>query len=149
MSGWGRGAQSPYLAESTRARDRSDRVQEGTGMAEHQERPIDKPGRAGTRREAPPWSLAAVFDTPAAYAISIAGGLDPAWSDRLQGLCIRPAEPRAEAPLELPEVTELRGTLRDQAALFGVLVALYELGLPLLTVTRLPGVRAGARDRAP
>jgi hypothetical protein len=30
--------------------------------------------------------------------------------------------------------TELRGRLLDQAALFGVLLTLYDLGLPLLAV---------------
>lgn len=31
-------------------------------------------------------------------------------------------------------MTELRGRLRDQAALLGVLLTLYDLGLPLLSV---------------
>jgi hypothetical protein len=79
-------------------------------------------------------ALARTFDAPASYVIRVAGCLGADRSDYLQGL-------RITAALGDPaggSVTELRGVLRDQAALLGVLNALYDLGLPLLTVARLP-----------
>jgi hypothetical protein len=66
-------------------------------------------------------------DTPLDCTIRAAGALDPAWADRLGGLRVRPAG-RASP------VTELSGRLLDQAALYGVLLTLYDLGLPLLAV---------------
>jgi hypothetical protein len=59
--------------------------------------------------------------------IRAAGTLDPAWADRLAGLRVRAVGTGA------PEV-ELCGRLLDQAALLGVLLALYDLGLPLRSV---------------
>jgi hypothetical protein len=35
-------------------------------------------------------------------------------------------------------VTELVGSLPDQATLIGVLTSLYDLGMPLLSVERVP-----------
>jgi hypothetical protein len=77
-------------------------------------------------------SPVATFDGPARYTIRVEGHLGPDWSARLGGLRI------TTTPGGVP-VTELTGELRDQAALLGVLNALYELGLPLLAVVRLPG----------
>jgi hypothetical protein len=67
------------------------------------------------------------LDAPLECTIRAAGTLDPRWSARLGGLRVR------AAGRSFP-VTELRGRLRDQAALFGVLTTLYDLGLPLLSV---------------
>jgi hypothetical protein len=72
------------------------------------------------------------LDTPATYRISVQGYLDESWSDRLGGVTITPSK-ADEAP-----VTTLSGRLLDQAALFGVLNALYDLHLPLLSVEYLP-----------
>jgi hypothetical protein len=82
-------------------------------------------------------SPVATFDGPARYTIRVEGHLSPDWSARLGGLGI------TTTPGGVP-VTELTGELRDQAALLGVLNALYELGLPLLAVVRLPGGGPGA-----
>ena len=74
------------------------------------------------------------FDCPATYQIAVQGRIDPSWSGRLQGLSIRqPAEDMD------PPVTTLEGELTDQAALVGVLNALYELHLPVVLVSRLGG----------
>ena len=65
---------------------------------------------------------------PAIYKIHVHGRLDASWSDRIGGM----------------QVTEIRGTngqtetilvgrLADQAALSGILNALYELHLPVLS----------------
>ena len=69
------------------------------------------------------------IDQSASYSIQVAGYLDESWSDRLGGLTIRVPNPD-----ENTLVTTLSGTLIDQAALFGVLKALYDMRLPLLSV---------------
>ncbi len=69
------------------------------------------------------------FDLPAIYRIRIKGYLDDSWSDRLGGMEIKVIE-QAEDALE----TILVGWLPDQAALCGVINALYNLNLALLSV---------------
>jgi hypothetical protein len=69
------------------------------------------------------------FDLPATYRIRVKGYLDSRWSGRLGGMEISTIEP-AEAG---PETT-LVGWLPDQAALCGVLNALYDLHLSLVSV---------------
>ena len=67
--------------------------------------------------------------SPATYHIQVIGPLDETWSNRLGGLTITPTH------LDDQQViTSLEGKLVDQAALFGVLMALYDLRLPLLSV---------------
>lgn len=70
---------------------------------------------------------------PASYVIRIRGALEPEWSARLGGLRILVV---SAGPYT---ATELSGRLPDQAALIGVLISLYDLGLPLLSVERMPG----------
>ena len=72
-----------------------------------------------------------LFD-PATYVIRVDGALAPTWSDQLGGMQITVVESGDDA------VTELVGRLTDQAALHGVLSALYELGFPMLSVEHLP-----------
>jgi hypothetical protein len=59
----------------------------------------------------------------------VAGYLDKNWSNRLGGLTIS-IDNQDDAKL----ITTLSGALIDQAALFGVLKALYDMRLPLLSV---------------
>ena len=66
---------------------------------------------------------------PATYRIQVAGYLDAHWSNRLGGL-----EISNTSQDENTLVTTLSGALIDQAALFGVLKALYDMRLPLLSV---------------
>lgn len=75
----------------------------------------------------PPLSLV----TPGMYTIRVQGQLDGTWSNRLGGMRITVSGTGRHA------VTVLFGHLVDQAALLGVLNALYELGLPLLSVDYL------------
>jgi hypothetical protein len=72
------------------------------------------------------------FDSPATYQISVQGHIDPAWSDRLEGMaiCLVTVDPCSQ-------ITTLIGELTDQAALAGVLDTIYELHLPVLSVKRL------------
>jgi hypothetical protein len=65
---------------------------------------------------------------PAIYRICVRGRLDASWSDRVGGMKItedRGPDGKAE--------TILVGRLADQGALAGVLNALYELHLPVLS----------------
>ena len=68
-------------------------------------------------------------DRPATYCIQVVGYLDDNWSDRLGGLVIT-----SSGQVGKRAVTTLSGPLIDQAALFGVLKALYDMRLPLLSV---------------
>jgi len=72
---------------------------------------------------------ALTVDRPATYRIQVVGYLDQNWSTRLGGLAINPSEKEGKQA-----VTTLSGPLIDQAALFGVLKALYDMRLPLLSV---------------
>ena len=72
------------------------------------------------------------LETPATYRIRVQGLLDASWSDRLNGMAISRIKAERKAP-----VTMLVGHLTDQAALAGVLNALYNLHLPLLSVENL------------
>ena len=69
------------------------------------------------------------IDAPATYHIQVIGPLDETWSNRLGGLKIT-----ATRVDDQQVITSLKGKLIDQAALFGVLMALYDLRLPLLSV---------------
>jgi hypothetical protein len=62
---------------------------------------------------------------PARYRIRIRGHLDPAWSTWFDSLTVTQAD---------DGTTELAGPLTDQAALFGLLAGLRDLGATLLLV---------------
>ncbi len=66
---------------------------------------------------------------PARYQISVRGTLDPRWSAWFDHLVITH---NAEGN------TLLEGPVIDQAALYGLLNRLRDLGLTLLAVARLP-----------
>jgi hypothetical protein len=67
-------------------------------------------------------------DLPAHYQIQVRGTLDPRWSAWFDQLSI---SHDAEGN------TLLAGPLNDQAALYGLINRLRDLGLTLLTVARL------------
>ena len=69
------------------------------------------------------------LETPAIYRIRVQAHLGGSWLGRLGGMVITSAFKENEQP-----VTILEGLLLDQAALSGVLNALHELHLPLLSV---------------
>jgi len=73
-----------------------------------------------------------LFDLPGSYRIRVRGWLDPSWSGRMSGLTISASQATEPEP-----VTTLTGDVTDQAALMGVLNALYDMGFPLLGVERL------------
>lgn len=59
------------------------------------------------------------------YTIRVKGHLDPNWSEWFPGLTIT-HDPKGE--------TVLAGPVRDQAALFGILIKVRDLGLILIAV---------------
>ena len=69
------------------------------------------------------------FEAPASYRIRVHGHLDDSWSDRLGGMVITRAFTADKQPM-----TILIGNLMDQAALCGVMNALYDLHLAVISV---------------
>lgn len=70
--------------------------------------------------------------TSATYCIRVKGRLDERLSERLGGLSITHTR-HGDGSM----ITTLQGDLVDQAALFGVLNALYNMRLPLLSAEYL------------
>jgi hypothetical protein len=68
------------------------------------------------------------FETSGTYRIRVRGAIDPKWSDWLGGMTITTRESQGTRE------TDLVGKVADQAALAGILSALYEMHLPLLQV---------------
>ena len=70
-----------------------------------------------------------VMSSPATYRICVQGHLDVKWSDYVQGMSIATEYDECQNP-----ITSLTGQLLDQTALTGVINALYDHHLPLLSV---------------
>jgi hypothetical protein len=71
------------------------------------------------------------------YEIRIEGNLSQTWSEWLAGMSIRPCPDGSSL---------LAGRLADQAALFGVLIRLRDLGLVLVSVRRIDAVDRQGRS---
>jgi hypothetical protein len=69
------------------------------------------------------------LDQPATYEIRLGAQLSPQWVDWFDGLAIT---------LEESGQTTLVGPVADQAALFGLLKKVRDLGIPLLSVNLIP-----------
>ena len=72
------------------------------------------------------------FQKPAMYKIEVQGELNKSWSEKLQGLQINVER----SPGKMP-VSVLIGQINDQSALSGVLNALYEYNMTILSVHML------------
>lgn len=72
--------------------------------------------------------LKLTMDQPAEYLIIVQGRLDPERTAWFNGMNIEPGRRDGVA------ITLLRGLVKDQAALHGMLRTLYTLGIPLLDV---------------
>jgi hypothetical protein len=68
------------------------------------------------------------FDRQGIYEIRVNGILDSKWSDWFDGFTISPQD---------NDETLLIGPVADQSALHGLLNKIRDLGLPLLSVTRI------------
>jgi len=69
------------------------------------------------------------IDTPAIYRIKVQGILEADWAERVGGLAVTSVNTNGEI-----KETTLEGRVQDQAALTGLLIALYELHRPLMLV---------------
>ena len=68
------------------------------------------------------------LDQPRHYRITIQGHLHPRWSEWFENLTIS----------QQPDgTTNLTGPVADQAALYGLIIKLRDMGLPLLAVQSL------------
>ena len=76
-------------------------------------------------------------DEPGLYEIRLKGHLDDRWADWFEGLTLT-REDNGE--------TLLTGPVVDQAALHGLLRKVRDLGMPLLSVTRVRPGQADASD---
>jgi len=72
------------------------------------------------------------MDMPTTYRICVTGSLESSWAERLWGMKTNPVEPTPE-----PGATELVGKVADQAALVGIINALYNAGHTVLSVERI------------
>jgi hypothetical protein len=77
---------------------------------------------------------------PVVYQIRVESHLDSAWTDWFEGLTIT---------WEENGNTLLTGPVVDQAALYGLLKKVRDLGLPLLSLQRLEPDPADAPDTKP
>jgi hypothetical protein len=68
------------------------------------------------------------ISAPAHYRITVDGGLDETWSDRL-GMHVK-----VEFDANRHPVTTLTGEVLDRAMLLGVLNYIYDLGMPIILV---------------
>lgn len=73
---------------------------------------------------------------PTSYEIRVTGHLPPEWADWFEGLTITPAEDGD---------TLLTGPVIDQAALFGLLKKVRDLGLSLVSVCSVAAEPPDAR----
>ena len=73
-----------------------------------------------------------IFQKSAMYKIKVQGELKENWSERLQGMQINVDKPQGKKP-----VSVLIGQINDQSALSGVLNALYEFNMTILSVNML------------
>ena len=72
------------------------------------------------------------MDTPATYRICVMGGMENSWAERLWGMKSNRVEESGA-----PEQTILLGKVVDQAALVGIINALYNAGHTVVSVERL------------
>jgi len=72
------------------------------------------------------------LETPATYRIRVQGHIDSAWSEIIGDVSIT-----TDSTAKKDQVMTLLGHLVDQAALSGVLKALYDQRIPILSVENL------------
>lgn len=78
----------------------------------------------------------------ATYEIQVAGHLDDGWASRFGGLQLKTGFAADDEP-----VTVISGQIADQAALHGVLARIRDLGLQIIHVDRVRGIRESDRRK--
>jgi hypothetical protein len=78
------------------------------------------------------------YHEPGQYEIRLKGHLDTRWADRFEGLSFTHAS---------DGTTILSGPVVDQAALYGLLRKVRDLGLPLLSVMEVDPKQPNGSDR--
>ncbi|MEO1299501.1 MAG: hypothetical protein AAFW75_27740 [Cyanobacteria bacterium J06636_16] len=68
------------------------------------------------------------------YEICVKGHLDQRWSDWFEGFAMAQRHSGRSIALKDNGETRLSGPVVDQAALYGVLIKVRDLGLPLVSV---------------
>lgn len=76
-------------------------------------------------------------DEPSIYQIRLRGQLGEQWSDWFAGMTVTLADDGD---------TQLTGVVVDQAALYGLLKKVRDLGIPLISVTRLEPDQSDGSD---
>ena len=76
-------------------------------------------------------------DEGGSYEIRVTGRLDTRWAAWFDGLSLRH---------ESDGTTTIHGPVPDQAALHGVLVRVRDVGLPLISVTRIDPINQERND---
>ncbi len=87
-----------------------------------------------------PHGAPAEYHEPARYELRLKGHLDARWAERFEGLSFTHAR---------DGTTILAGLVVDQAALYGVLRTVRDLGLPLLSVLHIGPEQADVPDVQP
>lgn len=72
------------------------------------------------------------FDQSATYQIKVQGRLDERWAQWFDGMSIAFAQTEDGSTM-----TVLTGSVIDQAALYGLIGHMRDLGLPLISIERL------------
>ncbi len=83
-------------------------------------------------KQQPPGWKEFKIETPARYRIRAPGHIDASWSELIGEMKISTDSTAGKGP-----VSSLVGRLEDQAALLGVLRALYDYRIPILSVENL------------
>lgn len=100
--------------------------------------PVSMTGKKRSKRMSNELELTTAPDQAPIYQIKIEGHLSPQWTDWFEGLTITPEDSGN---------TLLTGPVIDQAALYGLLRKMRDLGMPLLSVNRIaPGQEMGQRS---
>lgn len=82
-------------------------------------------------------NLKRTWHGPACYQIKVKGRLGSQWSEWFEGMTISYEE----------GVTAISGRVADQAALHGLLVRIRDLGLQLISVTRIDSTKSSRKGK--
>jgi hypothetical protein len=123
------------IEASTHPRKRRIEPDEAQALGQARGRTVNPGPAAADDRHAP-----GAPDAPPQYEIRLKGHLDSRWGARFEGLSFTH---------DSDGTTVLSGPVVDQAALHGLLSTVRDLGLPLVSVTRVDPKQANRPDVVP